>query len=554
MASEIQQLHFLVVPLMSQSHIIPLTDIAKLIARQGVTVSIITTPLNAARYKPIIDNAIEENLKIQMISLKFPCQEAGLPEGCENMDTITSPELVNQFFLACELLQTQLEKLIGELEPKPDCMISSNALPWTQEVAQKCKIPRYIFETISCFTLLCSRKIMKIIEDNTIVSNSESFSISDIPHKIEFTKSQLPEQIFQKKKLPESMREKSDNYKGLVEKILQVEGSAQGILVNSFQDLEPWYVEEYKKIVKKNLWCIGPVSLSNNKASINEHPSMMWLDSMKPRSVIYACFGSLCRISFEQLKEIGLGLEASNFPFIWIIRGHESSAEVEKWLAEDKFEERVKGRGLVIRGWAPQVLILSHSSIGGFLTHCGWNSTLEGVCAGVPMITWPMFAEQFYNEKFIVHVLRIGVRIGVEKSGGFIEGDQVKRAIELLMDEGEGEERRKRALKLGETAKEAVEEGGSSYSNITMLIQDKDMTLRRKLGTLTNASSKQFSESLETAWQQFACNVKFFVKKEDIRSPMQPSTFIKADMQSLGSAVGVFRGLQWTAGGVTAGW
>ncbi|XP_022889365.1 UDP-glycosyltransferase 73C5-like [Olea europaea var. sylvestris] len=462
MASEIQQLHFLLVPLMSQSHIIPLTDVAKLIARRGVTVSLITTPLNAARYKPIIDNAIEENLKIQMISLKFPCHEAGLPEGCENMDTITSPQLVNQFFLACELLQTQLEKWIGELEPKPDCMISSNALPWTQEVAQKFNIPRYIFETISCFTLLCSRKIMKIIQDKTIVSNSESFSIPDIPHKIEFTKSQLPE----------SMGEKSDNYKGLVEKILQVEASAQGILVNSFQNLEPWYVEEYKKTVKKNLWSIGPVSLSNNKPSMNEHPSIAWLDSMKPRSVIYVCFGSLCRISFEQLKEIGSGLEASNFPFIWIIRGQESSAEVEKWLADDKFEERVQGRGLVIRGWAPQVLILSHSSIGGFLTHCGWNSTLEGVCAGVPMITWPMFAEQFYNEKFIVHVLGIGVRIGVEKSGGFVEGDQVKRAIERLMNEGEGEERRKRALKLGETAKEAVEEGGTSYLNISMLIQD----------------------------------------------------------------------------------
>ncbi|KAL2509285.1 UDP-glycosyltransferase 73C3 [Forsythia ovata] len=464
MASEIEQLHFLLMPLMSQSHIIPLTDFAKLIARRGIVVSLITTPLNAARYRSIIDDAVEENLKIQMISMNFPCQEAGLPEGCENMDTLTSPELVNKFFLACELLQTPLEKLIGELEPKPDCMISSNALPWTQEVAHKFKIPRYIFETISCFTLLCSHKISKILQDSALVSNSESFLVSGIPHKIEFTKSQLPETI----------REASDNHKGLVDKILQAKGSAQGSLVNSFQDLEPWYVEEYKKLVMKNLWCIGPVSLSNKKASIVEHPCIMWLDSMKPRSVIYVCFGSLCRISFEQLKEIGLGLEASSFPFIWIIRGQDSSVEIEKWLAEDEFEERVKGRGLVIRGWAPQVLILSHPSIGGFLTHCGWNSTLEGVCAGVPMITWPMFAEQFYNEKFIVHVLRIGVSIGVEQSRGFVEGDQVKRAIERLMDKGEGEgkERSMRALKLGEMAKESIEEGGSSYLNISMLIQD----------------------------------------------------------------------------------
>uniref|UniRef100_A0A2N9F7N5 Uncharacterized protein n=1 Tax=Fagus sylvatica TaxID=28930 RepID=A0A2N9F7N5_FAGSY len=157
---------------------------------------------------------------------------------------------------------------------------------------------------------------------------------------------------------------------------------------------------------------------------------------------------------------------------------------MEKWLLEDGFEERVKGRGLLIRGWAPQVLILSHPVIGGFLTHCGWKSTLEGICGGIPMITMPLFDEQFFNEKLIVQVLEIGVRVGVEvdavmhlgeeeKFGVLVKRENVKEAVDKVMGEGEEiEKRRERVRKLAEMAKKAIEEGGSSYLNITLLLKD----------------------------------------------------------------------------------
>ena len=129
-----------------------------------------------------------------------------------------------------------------------------------------------------------------------------------------------------------------------------------------------------------------------------------------------------------------------------------------------------------------QVLILSHPSIGGFLTHCGWNSTLEGVCAGRPMITWPMFADQFYNEKMVVQVLRIGESVGAkfaiplgneEKFGVVVKRREVKEAIDKVMDEGkEGEERRERAKKYADVANKAIEEGGSSYINVKLLIEE----------------------------------------------------------------------------------
>lgn len=216
-------------------------------------------------------------------------------------------------------------------------------------------------------------------------------------------------------------------------------------------------------------------------ASIDEHYCLKWLDTMKPKSVIYVCFGSLCHLLPKQLIEIGKGLEASNSPFIWIIREVDYNEEIMKWVKNENFEDRLKGKGLIIKGWAPQVLILSHPATGGFMTHCGWNSTLEGVSAGVPMITWPMFAEQFYNEKLIVQVLKIGIRIGVEvtmqwgeeaNDGIYVKRECVKNIVDQLMDEGEeGQERRRKAQELGERANQAVEEGGSSYMNITSFIE-----------------------------------------------------------------------------------
>ncbi|GAY69213.1 hypothetical protein CUMW_270210 [Citrus unshiu] len=205
------------------------------------------------------------------------------------------------------------------------------------------------------------------------------------------------------------------------------------------------------------------------------------LDLWEPGSVIYACLGSICGLATWQLLELGLGLEASSQPFIWVIRGGERSQGLEKWIQEEGLEERTKGRGFIIRGWAPQVLLLSHRAIGGFLTHCGWNSTLEGVSAGVPLVTCPLFADPFYNDKLAVQVLGIGVSVGIEaavtwgledKSGLVIKREKVKEAIEKLMDRGkQGDERRKRARQLGEIANCATGVGGSSHRNMEMLIK-----------------------------------------------------------------------------------
>ncbi|KAM3341254.1 UDP-glycosyltransferase 73C3 [Capsicum galapagoense] len=478
MASLYKDLHFLLIPLMSQSHIIPLNDFAKLLALHGVHVSIITTPFNAQKYKSIVTYATKFNLKIQLMPIHFPSQEVGLPQGCENLDALNSLELIKDFFLASDMMQEPLEKLIQDLEPKPSCIISTSPLIWTQQVANKFKIPRYVFQTISCFTLYCSNILNQTNIQDTLVLDSDSFLIPNVPHNIEFTKAQLPNG--------------SQDMNSILDKMKKSQDLARGTLINSFEELESWYVDAYKKDVNK-VFCVGPVSLCNKEMDdeMVDINCLNWLDSMKPKSVIYVCFGSLCNISFMQMKEIGLGLESSNVAFIWIIRGLNFTLEVEKWLRDENFEEKVKGRGMIIRGWAPQVMILSHPSVGGFLTHCGWNSTLEGISCGVPMITFPMFAEQFYNEKFIVNVLKTGVRVGVEvnndpwneeKNGVPVNKDRIKKAIDQLMDKGlEGEERRKRAKELAQISKKAIQEEGSSYLNIKLLIEDVMHVLKNKV-------------------------------------------------------------------------
>ncbi|KAH9671097.1 UDP-glycosyltransferase 73C6 [Citrus sinensis] len=208
-----------------------------------------------------------------------------------------------------------------------------------------------------------------------------------------------------------------------------------------------------------------------NGSTVGDYEQCLkWLDSWEPWSVIYACLGSICGLATWQLLELGLGLEASSQPFIWVIRGGERSQGLEKWIQEEGLEERAKGRGFIIRGWAPQVLLLSHRAIGGFLTHCGWNSTLEGVSAGVPLVTRPLFAEQFYNDKLAVQA---AVTWGLEdKSGLVIKREKVKEAIEKLMDRGkQGDEWIKRTRQLGEIANRAIGVGASSHRNMEMLIE-----------------------------------------------------------------------------------
>ncbi|KAI3994244.1 hypothetical protein MKX01_012501 [Papaver californicum] len=472
------KLHFVLFPLMQQGHMIPMIDMARLFAERGIIITVVTTPSNSLRFKNVVDRSVESGLPIRLLILPFPSAEkTGLPEGCENIDALPSPEWAIKFLNATASLQEPFEQAFVDLEPVPRCIISDMAFPWAAKIANKFKIPRFSFYGTSCFYQLCSHNILqsKILESSTL-SLSEPFSVPGLPDQIKVTKAMLPRTLYS---ISEDLKDFSDQ-------IRKAELTAYGVVVNSFQELETIYEEEYQKAKFGKVWCIGPVSQCNkeildkaergNKASVDENQCLKWLDSRDPCSVVYACFGSLCALTSSEMIELALGLEASKCPFVWVIRGGERHPELESWLHKEEFEERNKDRGLVIKGWAPQVLILSHKSIGGFLTHCG-----------VPLIAWTTGAEQFFNEKLIVQVLDIGVKVGVddvlasdiklvekEKKvlGSAKKKGDVEKAVKKIMEEGKGEDRRRRVRDFGKKAKKATEEGGAFYNNMTLLIQD----------------------------------------------------------------------------------
>ncbi|MCE5166696.1 hypothetical protein HAX54_024316 [Datura stramonium] len=339
------------------------------------------------------------------------------------------------------MLETQVEELLQDLKPSPpNYLISDMCFPWTTKVSKRINIPRIVFHGICSFSLLCLHNLRdgKLLE--SISSDTEYFSVLGLPEKVEVIKAQLKALVDPSNA---ECREFGDRMK-------EAEDQAYGILVNSFEELEPESVQGVKMAKGKKVWTISPVSLCNkerldkvkrgNKASINEHHCLNYLDSREPDSVLFVCLGSLSRLPKSQMIKLALGLESSKRPFIWVVR--HISDEFRKWLNEENFEERVQKQGILIHGWAPQVLILSHHLIGGFLTHWRWNSSLEGISVGVPMITWPLFAEQFCNERLIVNVLKTGVKARMEnavmfleeeKVGAQVNKDDIKMVIERVM-------------------------------------------------------------------------------------------------------------------------
>ncbi|XP_010504073.2 PREDICTED: LOW QUALITY PROTEIN: UDP-glycosyltransferase 73D1 [Camelina sativa] len=492
LVSKAKRLHFVLVPLMAQGHLIPMVDISKILARQGNIVTIVTTPQNASRFAKTVDRARSEaDLEINVVTFPIPYKEFGLPKDCETLDTLPSKDLLRRFYDAVDKLQDPLERFLEQQDIPPSCIISDKCLSWTSKTAKRFKIPRIVFHGMCCFSLLSSHNLHLHSSHLSVSSASEPFSIPAMPHKIEITRAQLPGAF-----------QKLENMDDVRDKMRESESEAFGVIVNSFQELEPGYAEAYAKAINKKVWFIGPVSLcnermadlfdrgNNDNVAISETECVQFLDSMRPRSVLYVCLGSLCRLIPNPLIELGLGLEESRKPFIWVIKTEERHMnELDEWLKRENFEERVRGRGIVIKGWSPQAMILSHGSTGGFLSHCGWNSTIEAICFGVPMITWPLFAEQFLNEKLVVEVLKIGVRVGVEspvrwgdeeRVGVLVKKQCVVKAVKLVMEEdcqhvdedSEFVRRRRRIQELAVMAKKAVNEKGSSSINVSILMQD----------------------------------------------------------------------------------
>ncbi|KAK9698622.1 hypothetical protein RND81_08G118400 [Saponaria officinalis] len=462
-------------PYISPGHMIPLTEMARLFANQGQQVTIITTTGNAA----LLEKYTTPTLSLHLIPL--PTKEAGLRDGLENFISVDDLETAGKLYYALSLLKPVIEEFI--MLSTPDCIISDMFYPWTADLAVKIAVPLVIFHG-TCNFSLCMKDVMRGPEAPhlKVKSDHEVFEVSGLADPVFMTRAQLPDYI----RTP-------NGYTQLMELWREAEKNSYGVVVNNFYELDPSYTEHYSKVMGHKVWNIGPAAQILNrdvgdkiervhKAVVGGSECFTWLDTKEPDSVLYVCFGSAVRFPDEQLHEIASALGSSTVSFIWVILGKDSDPDPDsnpEWLPLG-FDEMLKksGRGMIIRGWAPQMLILDHPSVGAFMTHCGWNSTMEGINAGVAMVTWPLYAEQFYNEKLITQVLKIGVEVGVEEwnlwvnvGKKVVKSDKIEAAIRAMMGE-EGVEMKRKAKELSVKAKAAVEDGGSSHRNLMALIED----------------------------------------------------------------------------------
>ncbi|KAL5562468.1 hypothetical protein UlMin_032215 [Ulmus minor] len=466
-----QDLHFFFFPFQAQGHLIPIKDMALLFASRGAKSTIITTSAFVPSLSKTLEKSREKGTQFNILTVKTPAAEVGLPEGTESVHMVSSPELHHKFLKASGMVGPQLEELLEE--HRPDCLVADMFFPWAIDIAGKFQIPTLTFHGTGCFSLCSSYCVSLYQPHKKVKSDSEPFTIPTLPDQIELTRDKIPDYM---------KTDEESEFTKIHKKIREEERKSFGVLINSFDELEPAYFDHYRGVLGIKSWHIGPLFLSNREIeqigtedAIDRHDCLKWLDSKKPNSVVYICFGSMASFCDAQLMEIALGIEASGQQFVWVVKKEKQEGVKEDWLPEG-FEERMEGKGLIIRGWAPQVLILEHEAIGGFVTHCGWNSTLEAVTAGVPMVTWPVSAEQFYNEKLVTQVLGIGVEVGAKKwcrvVGDDVKKESVEKAARRVMEGEEAEKMRGKAKALAGMARSAIEKGGSSYSDVNALFED----------------------------------------------------------------------------------
>ncbi|KQK20286.1 DIMBOA UDP-glucosyltransferase BX8 [Brachypodium distachyon] len=258
-----------------------------------------------------------------------------------------------------------------------------------------------------------------------------------------------------------------DMARRLMARAVEAVRASAGFILNTFDALEADDLATTRRDLALPVFDIGPlhkISPAASSSLLTQDPGCLeWLDAQAPASVLYISFGSLANMSGAELAETAWGIADSGQPFLWVLRRDLVRGAAEAALPAG-FDEATRGRGKIV-GWAPQEDVLALAAVGGFWTHCGWNSTLESACGGVPMLCRPCFGDQMGNARYVEHVWRAGITL----DGELVRG-KVEAAIRRLMRSKEGDEMRERARELKSRADEAIAEDGSSRRSIDKLV------------------------------------------------------------------------------------
>uniref|UniRef100_A0ACD5VC83 Uncharacterized protein n=1 Tax=Avena sativa TaxID=4498 RepID=A0ACD5VC83_AVESA len=243
---------------------------------------------------------------------------------------------------------------------------------------------------------------------------------------------------------------------------------AEIVVCNSFLEAEAAAFELFPNILP-----IGPLFADQRRKPVGQFlpedtRCLGWLDAQPDNSVVYAAFGTSTVFAPRQLKELAEGLELTGRPFLWVVRPDFTSGagvSIKAWF--DEFETRVAGKGLVV-SWCSQQQVLAHRAVACFLSHCGWNSTMEGVRSGVPLVCWSgLKVDQYSNRSYVCDIWRTGLAVSPGGEDGVVTKEEVRTRLEQVIgDHGIAE----RARMLGDAARRSLTQGGSSRENFNRFV------------------------------------------------------------------------------------
>ncbi|KAL1534560.1 limonoid glucosyltransferase [Salvia divinorum] len=355
------------------------------------------------------------------------------------------------------------------------CLINNPFIPWVSDVAESLSIPNAVIwiQSCACFSAYYH------YHNNLVPFPTEQEPKMDV---------QLPRMpLLRHDEFPDFLHPRSP-YPFLRDAIL---GQFRNlsipfcILMDTFEEMERENIEYMSRVIGRPIRTVGPLfkelerdsSESESKALRADffaaaEDCIEWLDSKSPRSVVYISFGSIVHLQQEQVDEIANGLAESEVAFLWVVRPPPREKNWKPHVLPEGFVDKVGERGRIVQ-WSPQEEVLAHPSTACFMTHCGWNSTMEAVASGVPVVAFPQWGDQVTNAKFMVDVFKVGVRMcRGEAEGRVVPRDEVERVLEAVVRGPPAEEIRANALKWKKAAEAAVAEGGSSFMNMLSFVDE----------------------------------------------------------------------------------
>ncbi|XP_050223447.1 UDP-glycosyltransferase 83A1-like [Mercurialis annua] len=449
--------HVILVPYPAQGHVAPLMKLAYKLASHGIKVTFVNTQ---SIHLKIVSAMSPE------IADRCPISLATIPDRLEsNPDELDTWELLED---GPKYMRVHLQNLIENVnqmnrDAQVTHFIGDIANGWALEVAKKMCIKTAAFIPYGLGNLALVLHAPKLIEDGIIdiyglpiqeepVSLSKEIPAWNINELLWSTNGDSKGQKF--------------IYRNFVKNTPEYFRISDSVIVNSFYELEP---SAYHLIT--NILPIGPL-LENSQFGpfvgnlwSEDSTCLKWLDQQPNGSVIYVAFGSSVVCNQKQLIELAHGLEITGRPFLWVVRSDFTTDNEAKAEFLNGFTERIQNYGKIVK-WAPQENVLAHPSVACFFTHCGWNSTMEGVSMGVPFLCWPYIVDQFHNRDYICEGWNVGLAVNPDEEG-IVTRHEIKSKIEKLVSNKDFKDN---SLKLKEMAKKSVGEGGSSYKNFTNFV------------------------------------------------------------------------------------